>query len=127
MPSLFTFRVKQPPEIGAMAKITLLHRVAYEKATPSSGLTSLGMKIRNRHVESCVYKNVLELRSSWNTNRAHLPNWTSCGHTNIFCILLWSAKFGQTACRTFSNCLRSCCRTLDIILLLGLKYSIKIV
>ncbi|GBN69542.1 hypothetical protein AVEN_272678-1 [Araneus ventricosus] len=65
MPSLFTFRVKQPPEIGAMAKITLLHRVAYEKATPSSGLTSLGMKIRNRHVESCVYKKILKLQSSW--------------------------------------------------------------
>ncbi|GBO08057.1 hypothetical protein AVEN_46913-1 [Araneus ventricosus] len=52
MPSLFTFRETQPPEIGAMAKINLLHRVAYEKATPSWGLTSLGMKIRNRHVES---------------------------------------------------------------------------
>ncbi|GBL87025.1 hypothetical protein AVEN_218732-1 [Araneus ventricosus] len=64
MPFLFTFRASQPPEIGAMAKITLLHRVAYEKAAPSSGLTSLGMKIRNRHVESCVYKNVLELQNS---------------------------------------------------------------
>ncbi|GBN47277.1 hypothetical protein AVEN_230307-1 [Araneus ventricosus] len=39
------FRAKQPPEIGAMAKITLLHRVVYEKATPSSQLTSLGMRI----------------------------------------------------------------------------------
>ncbi|GBO08284.1 hypothetical protein AVEN_182827-1 [Araneus ventricosus] len=101
MSSLFTFRATQPPEIGAMAKITLLHRVAYEKATPSSGLTSLEMKIRNRHVESCVYKNVLELQSSWNTNRAHLPNWTSFGHAYLFCISLWFAKFGQTACRTF--------------------------
>ncbi|GBM77447.1 hypothetical protein AVEN_128826-1 [Araneus ventricosus] len=45
IPSLFTFRAMQPPEIGAMAKITLLHQVAYEKATSSSGLTSLGMKI----------------------------------------------------------------------------------
>ncbi|GBN16770.1 hypothetical protein AVEN_23805-1 [Araneus ventricosus] len=61
MPFLFTFRATQPPEIGAMAKITLLHCVACEKATPSAGLTSLGMKIRNRHVESCVYKNSLEL------------------------------------------------------------------
>ncbi|GBM78673.1 hypothetical protein AVEN_178194-1 [Araneus ventricosus] len=100
MPSVFKFRVTQPPEIGAMAKTTL-HHVAYEKATPSSGLTSLGMKIRKRHVESCMYRNVLELQSSWNTNRAHLPNWTSFGHTYLFCILLWSAKFGQTACRTF--------------------------
>ncbi|GBM73067.1 hypothetical protein AVEN_268538-1 [Araneus ventricosus] len=101
MPSLFTFRATQPPEIGAMAKITLLHGVAYEKATPSSELTSLGMKIRNRHVESSVYKNVPELQSSWNTNRAHLHNWTSFGYTYLFCILLWSAKFGQTAWRTF--------------------------
>ncbi|GBN03941.1 hypothetical protein AVEN_274180-1 [Araneus ventricosus] len=61
MPSLFMFRATKPPEIGAMAKkITLLHRLPYEKATPSTGLTSLGLKIRNRHVESCVYKNVLE-------------------------------------------------------------------
>ncbi|GBN67654.1 hypothetical protein AVEN_134981-1 [Araneus ventricosus] len=52
MPSLFTFRATHPPEIGAMTKITLLHRVAYEKATPSSGLTSLGMKVRNRHVKT---------------------------------------------------------------------------
>ncbi|GBO01760.1 hypothetical protein AVEN_241835-1 [Araneus ventricosus] len=100
MPFLFMFPTTQPPEIGAMAKITL-HHVAYEKATPSSGLTSLGMKIRSRHVESCVYKNVLELQSSWNGNRAHLPYWTGFGHTYLFCILLWSAKFGQTACRTF--------------------------
>ncbi|GBN50241.1 hypothetical protein AVEN_49572-1 [Araneus ventricosus] len=57
---LSSFRTTQPPEIGAMAKIILLHRVAYKKATPSSGMTSLGIKIRNRHVESCVYKNVLE-------------------------------------------------------------------
>ncbi|GBN78680.1 hypothetical protein AVEN_238747-1 [Araneus ventricosus] len=77
-------RATQPPEIGAMAKITPLHRVANEKATPSSGLTSLGMKFRNRHVESFVYKNVLELQSSWNTNMAHLPNWTSFGHTYLF-------------------------------------------
>ncbi|GBM95527.1 hypothetical protein AVEN_44998-1 [Araneus ventricosus] len=41
------------------------------------------MKIRNRHFESCVYKNVLEPQSSWNTNRAHLPNWTSFG-THIY-------------------------------------------
>ncbi|GBO24384.1 hypothetical protein AVEN_179263-1 [Araneus ventricosus] len=101
MPSLFTFHTTQPPEIGAMAKITFLHHMAYEKATPSSGLTSLGMKIRNKHIESCMYKNVLELQSSWNTNRAHLPNWTSFGHTYLFCILLWSVKFGQTAYRTF--------------------------
>ncbi|GBO36293.1 hypothetical protein AVEN_188870-1 [Araneus ventricosus] len=72
MPSLFTFCAMQPPEIGAMAKITLLHRVAYKKATPSSELMSLGMKIRNRHIESCVYKNVLELQSSWNTNRTFI-------------------------------------------------------
>ncbi|GBM20735.1 hypothetical protein AVEN_105965-1, partial [Araneus ventricosus] len=72
---LSKFRATQPPEIGAMAKITLLHRVAYEKATPSSGLTSLEMKIRNMHVESCVYKNVLELRSSWNTNRDHVTSY----------------------------------------------------
>ncbi|GBM12282.1 hypothetical protein AVEN_155284-1 [Araneus ventricosus] len=65
MPSLFMFRATQPPETGAMAKIT----------QPSSGLTSLGMKIRNRHVESCVYKNVLELQNSWNMSSAHLPNW----------------------------------------------------
>ncbi|GBM68460.1 hypothetical protein AVEN_6434-1 [Araneus ventricosus] len=81
MPSLFTFRSTQPPGIGAMAKITLLHHMAYEKATPSLGLTSLGMKIRNRHVESCVYKNVLKLQSSWNTNRAHLPNQTAYSHS----------------------------------------------
>ncbi|GBL99811.1 hypothetical protein AVEN_162824-1 [Araneus ventricosus] len=101
MPSLFAFRATQPPEIGAMVKITLLHRVAYEKATPSSELTSLGMKIRNNHLKSCVYKNVLELQSSCDTNRAHLPNWTSFGHAYLFCILLWSSRFGQTACRTF--------------------------
>ncbi|GBM66512.1 hypothetical protein AVEN_246917-1 [Araneus ventricosus] len=95
------FRAMQPLEIGAMAKITLLYRVSYKKATPSSGLTSLGKKIQNRHVESCVYKNVLELQGSWNTNRTHLPNWTRFGHAYLFCILLWSAKFGQTACRTF--------------------------
>ncbi|GBN34076.1 hypothetical protein AVEN_164257-1 [Araneus ventricosus] len=100
MPSLHVLR-NGPPEIGAMAKITLLDHVPYEKAMPSSGLTLLGMKIRNRHVESCVYKNVLEQQSSWNTNRANLPNWTSFGHTYLFCILLWSTKFGQTACRTF--------------------------
>ncbi|GBO24139.1 hypothetical protein AVEN_121670-1 [Araneus ventricosus] len=43
-PSLFTFSATQPPEIGAMAKITLLHHVTHEKATPLSGLTSLWMK-----------------------------------------------------------------------------------
>ncbi|GBM20724.1 hypothetical protein AVEN_105956-1 [Araneus ventricosus] len=83
MPSLLTFLATQPPEIGAMAKITLLHRVACEKSTPLPGLTSLEMKIRNRHVKSCVYKNVLELQRSWNTSRAHLPNWNSFGHVSF--------------------------------------------
>ncbi|GBN80646.1 hypothetical protein AVEN_210869-1 [Araneus ventricosus] len=69
MPSLFTFRSAQPPEIGAMAKITLLHCMAQETATPSSRLTSLWMKIRNRDAESCVYRNALELQSSRDTNR----------------------------------------------------------
>ncbi|GBN80788.1 hypothetical protein AVEN_88174-1 [Araneus ventricosus] len=88
MPSLFTFRATQPPEIGTMAKITLLHSVAYEKATPSSGLTSLGMKIRNRHVKSRVYKNVLELQSSWNTSRVHLPNWNQIWHVFYACVCI---------------------------------------
>ncbi|GBM05105.1 hypothetical protein AVEN_210813-1 [Araneus ventricosus] len=52
VPSLFMYHATQPSEIGAMAKITLLQHEAYKKATPSSGLTSLGMKIRNRHAES---------------------------------------------------------------------------
>ncbi|GBN13857.1 hypothetical protein AVEN_176769-1 [Araneus ventricosus] len=62
MASLFTFRSTQAPEIGAMAKRTLLHHVACEKATPSSGLTSLEMKIRNRHVESRLQKSLTELQ-----------------------------------------------------------------
>ncbi|GBM19007.1 hypothetical protein AVEN_172481-1 [Araneus ventricosus] len=72
MPSLFTFRATQPPEIGAMAKITLLHRVAYEKATPSSELTSLEMKIRNRHVESRLQKSLTELQILNGTGRTSL-------------------------------------------------------
>ncbi|GBO07207.1 hypothetical protein AVEN_263073-1 [Araneus ventricosus] len=82
MPSVFTFRATQPPVIGAMAKITLLHRVAYEKAAPSSGLTSLGMKIRNRHIETSVYKNVQELQSSWKTNRKR----RTCPTENLFAL-----------------------------------------
>ncbi|GBN72661.1 hypothetical protein AVEN_170588-1 [Araneus ventricosus] len=98
MPSLFTFRATQPPEIGAMAKITLLYRVAYEKATPSSGLTSLGMKIQNRDVKSCVYKNVLELQSSWNPNRAHLTNWNQLWTRFFrFCIIRPLMSLNQTS------------------------------
>ncbi|GBM18437.1 hypothetical protein AVEN_66804-1 [Araneus ventricosus] len=57
MPSLFKFRTTQPPEIGAMAKIILLHRVAYKKATPSPEL-----KIRNRPVESRLQKSLTALQ-----------------------------------------------------------------
>ncbi|GBO41341.1 hypothetical protein AVEN_34856-1 [Araneus ventricosus] len=49
-------------EIGAMANIALPHRVAYEKATSSSGLTSPEMKIGNRHVESRLQKSSTELQ-----------------------------------------------------------------
>ncbi|GBN14794.1 hypothetical protein AVEN_251243-1 [Araneus ventricosus] len=62
IPSLFTFCAKQPPEIAAMAKITLLHPVAYEKAKYAFiGADVLGMKIRNRHVESRLQKSLTEL------------------------------------------------------------------
>ncbi|GBL78279.1 hypothetical protein AVEN_42824-1 [Araneus ventricosus] len=84
----FSLHATQPPEIGAIAKITLLHRMAYEKALLSSELMSLGMKVRNRHVKNYVYKNVLELQSSWNMSRAHLPNWNQLWtHFFHFCII----------------------------------------
>ncbi|GBN60549.1 hypothetical protein AVEN_242052-1 [Araneus ventricosus] len=100
MSFLFTFRATQPPEMGAMAKITPLHRVAYEKATPSSGLTSLGRRSETGTLKAACTRMYWNYKSSWNTNRAHLPTWTSFGNTCLFCILLWSAKFGQTVCRT---------------------------
>ncbi|GBM80097.1 hypothetical protein AVEN_205136-1 [Araneus ventricosus] len=100
MPFLFTFCTTQPPEIGAIAKITLRHCLRESHAFIGADVTG-DEDPKQARFESCVYKNVLELQSSWNTIRAHLPNWTSFGHTYLFCLLLWSAKFRQTACRTF--------------------------
>ncbi|GBN33767.1 hypothetical protein AVEN_126846-1 [Araneus ventricosus] len=80
MPSLFKFRAMQLPEIGAMAKITLLHRVAYEKATPSSGLTSLGMKIQKSHIKCCICRKVVKSSHCRNVGpnfHEHFVNSTS--------------------------------------------------
>ncbi|GBN93257.1 hypothetical protein AVEN_211780-1 [Araneus ventricosus] len=86
MPSLFMFHTKQPPEIGAMAKITLLHHVAYEKATPSSGglresHTFIRRLTRKPHLHQVAYEKATPssggLREShtfitWLTRKPHL-------------------------------------------------------
>ncbi|GBL86790.1 hypothetical protein AVEN_270420-1 [Araneus ventricosus] len=87
MPSLFAFRATQPPEIEAMAKITLPSSRGLRESHAFIGADVTGMKIRNRHFESYVYKNVLELYSPVNegqisTNRkkkwCSFEIWHSC-------------------------------------------------